>query len=88
MLRSVWKSQIYYPNNTPELREWLKLQGLTPVTYPDCDRPGLIAPYPNCEGKMIMYSDGVRYETDDDFWEFIMVETEEEFKKLILDRLK
>ena len=35
-----------------------------------------------------MYSDGVRYETDDDFWEFIMVETEEEFKKLILDRLK
>lgn len=88
MLRSVWKSEIYYPNNTSELREWLKLQGLTPVTYPDCDRPGLIAPYPNCEGKMIMYSDGVRYETDDDFWEFIMVETEEEFKKLILDRLK
>lgn len=83
-----WKREVYYPYNTPELREWLRLQGLTPVAYPDCDRPGLIAPYPNCEGKMIMYNDGVRYETDDDSWEFIMTETEEEFKKLILDKLR
>jgi hypothetical protein len=77
--------EAYFNENTPELREWLKSQGLIPETYPDCERQGLTAPYPNCNGEMVMYSDGLRYDTDDDANEFTICDTEEEFKRLVID---
>lgn len=72
--------EAYYSENTPELRVWLREQGLTPVAYPDCERQGLTAPYPNCMGEMVMYNDGLRFETDDDASEFVICASEEEFR--------
>ena len=82
------KKEAYINKNDPELREWLRTQGLVPVTYPDCDeRQGLTAPYPNGLGGMTMYHDGIRYEEDDDSDEFIICDSEEEFKKTVIELL-
>ena len=78
------KKEAYIDSNTKKLREWLKSIGLTPVTYPDEDREGLTAPYPNCMGKMVMSHSGLRYDTDDDYNEFTICNSEEEFKELVL----
>lgn len=84
----IMKKEAYINENTPELRNWLKGQGLIPETYPDCcDYNGLTAPYPNSFGEMIMYKDGVRYEEDDDFEEFIICENEEMFKETVIELL-
>ena len=84
----IMKKEAYINENTPELRDWLKRQGLIPETYPDCcDYNGLTAPYPNSFGEMTMYKDGVRYEEDDDFEEFIICENEEMFKETVIGLL-
>lgn len=55
---------------------------------PDCcDYNGLTAPYPNSFGEMTMYKDGIRYEEDDDFEEFIICENEEMFKETVIKLL-
>lgn len=76
--------EAYYHNNTPSLREWLREQGLTPVAYPDSDRRGITAPYPSCIGKMIMYNDGERFDSDDDIDDFLICDSEDEFKETVL----
>ena len=83
----------YINKNTEELRNWLRSVRLFPIAYPECDRyNGLIAPYyirksmPN-EDKdwVIFYKDGVVYDTDDDASDYYFCDTEEEFKKKVLE---
>lgn len=83
----------YINKNTEELRNWLRSVRLFPIDYPECDRyNGLIAPYyirksmPN-EDKdwVIFYKDGVVYDTDDDASDYYFCDTEEEFKKKVLE---
>lgn len=82
------KKEAYINKNTPELRAWLREQGLIPETYPDCcDYNSLTAPYPNSFGEMKMYKDGIRYEEDDDYDEFIICDSEEEFKRTVSELL-
>ena len=82
------KKEAYINENTPELREWLREQGLIPETYLDCcDYYCLTAPYPNSFGEMTMYKDGIRYEEDDDSYEFIICNSEEDFKKTVIELL-
>ena len=80
--------EAYIHDNTPELRSWLLEQGLTPVAYPDSARPGLTAPYPNVFGERIKYNDGLRYDTDDDADDFVICNSEEEFKQLVLELIE
>lgn len=83
------EKEAYINRNTHELREWLREQGLIPETYPDCcDYNGLTAPYPNSFGEMKMYRDGLRYEEDDDSDEFIICDSEEEFKRTVIELLE
>lgn len=77
------KKEAYYYYNTDELREWLKGLGLSPISYPDCDRLGITAPY--CG---LYYKDGVRYKDDDDADIFHICESEEEFKNFVLELIK
>lgn len=83
----------YINKNTEDLRDWLRSVGLFPIDYPECDRYiGLIAPYharksmPN-EDKdwVVFYKDGVVYDTDDDAADYFFCDTEEEFKKKVLE---
>ena len=83
----------YINKNTSELINWLRSVGLFPIDYPECDRyNGLIVPYhirkgmPN-EDKdwVIFYKDGVVYDTDDDAADYYFCDTEEEFKKKVLE---
>lgn len=83
----------YINKNTSELRDWLRSVGFFPIDYPECDRyNGLIAPYhirksiPNeDEDWVIFYKDGVVYDTDDDASDYYFCDTEEEFKKKVLE---
>ena len=83
----------YINKNTSELRDWLRSVGLFPIDYPECDRyNGLIAPYHIRKGMMdegtgwvIFYRDGVVYDTDDDAADYYFCDTEEEFKKKVLE---
>lgn len=76
-------SEAYYPKNTPELRTWLRELGLVPIAYPDCERPGLTAPY--C-GRF--YCDGLRHEDDDNASEFVICEDENQFKNEVKKIMK
>lgn len=80
--------EAYFDTNTPELRNWLKEQGLTPVAHPDCYRQGLTAPYPDWTGDMIMYNDGLRSEEDNDMEHCVICSSEEEFKENVLKIIK
>lgn len=83
----------YINKNTEELRNWLRSIGLFPIDYPECDRySGLIAPYHIRKGMMyeekdwvMFYKDGVVYDTDDDVSDYFFCDTEEEFKKKVLE---
>ena len=83
----------YINKNTSELRIWLRSIGMLPIDYPECDsRNGLIAPYhirkgmPNEDSDwVIFYKDGVVYDTDDDAADYYFCDTEEEFKKKVLE---
>lgn len=76
-------AEAYYPRNTSELRAWLRELGLAPIAYPDCERPGLTAPY--C-GRF--YCDGLRYEDDDDVSEFVICEDENQFKNKVKEIMR
>lgn len=83
----------YIDKNTSELRDWLRSVGMFPIDYPECDRyNGLIALYHIRKGMMdegtdwvIFYKDGVVYDTDDDAADYFFCDTEEEFKKKVLE---
>lgn len=83
----------YINENMAELRAWLRDIGMLPRDYPECDyRRGLIAPYyvrPGIPGEgkkwVMYYKDGEVFETDDDAYEYYFCETEEEFKKKVME---
>lgn len=83
----------YINENTAELRDWLKSIGMLPIDYPECDsRGGLIAPYHIRRGMahenidwVMFYRDGIVYDTDDDAEDYYFCDTEEEFKKKVLE---
>ncbi len=83
----------YINENTAELRAWLRDIGMLPIDYPECDeRRGLIAPChvrPGMPGEgkewVMYYKDGEVHETDDDADEYYFCETEDEFKKRVME---